>query len=155
MDFRPALYTYDPAKVTVSILGAVTIAEVTGYAPGTSIRIAPASPSFAKVEGIRGSATRVRHMARGGTIAFSLEERSWANVPLAGMLLADRTAGVGAAIALTVVDQHGLEIAVAPIAWIVGAPEWLKGEQPGVRTWGFECFRLELLNVVGSFLPGA
>lgn len=143
------LYNYDPRKVHVAIVGAVAvIPKVTGFAPGSSIRITAAAPAYFRIDGIRGQVARARAGLLAGTIGFVLEERSHVNALLQTVAAADRAAGSGI-VSVGVFDEHGLDIAVAPMAWIMGRPEWIKGAQAGTKTWLFDTDRLEMVNLGG------
>lgn len=134
------LRIYDSNAVTVSFAG-LPIEEPIN---GEFLRISWTSDAFVTTLGTNGVVTRAPTHDYRATIELELMQTSPSNTFLSGIWTADRnTRGGSGVAAFFVTDLNSIgTLYTAGNAWIRRGPDPSFSNEPGSRTWVFECDRL-------------
>lgn len=131
--------TWDPGQFVVSFRGNI----LTGFAPGTFLRVERNEDSFSLVVGSDGEAARARSRNRSGKVSVTLMQTSPSNDVLSAALAIDELGGDGTG-ALLVKDLSGRTIVEAESAWVTKPPGAEFGNEVGSREWTLETGRLDM-----------
>lgn len=139
-----AIKQYDPKKVAVIFAGL----PLSGFAPGTFVKVEYNEDAFSLEVGADGETTRVKNANMSGKITVTLMASSASNDDLSDLAVADRVSGEGTFAGL-IKDAKGTSNHAAATCWISKVPpaEYSK-EGNGTREWVVETD--ELLSYVGG-----
>jgi len=139
-----SLKTYNPKEVSV-IVGARVI---TGFAEDSKVIVARENDSWAKVAGVDGEVTRSKSNDKSGSITINLMQSSDDNAFLTALYQSDELSGAGV-VPVTVKDNSGTSLYIAPEAWIRKPPDSEFSREAGPREWILDCAELTM-NVGGN-----
>lgn len=136
-----AVETFRPQDVVATFNGV----PISGFAPGTFIKWARNSDSFALSVGSAGEAGRASSGDKSGTVAITLLQTSPVNGVLSALATVDEKTGDGVGL-LLVKDLSGLTVISAAAAWIKKPPDGELSNELTNREWVFETDNLEILD---------
>lgn len=137
------IYTYDPSKVELRIAGY----KLTGcISISTSFDARP----FKTVQGIRGTAARVRDKRTQVTLQVSILQTSMSNTVLSEIHRLDCAYGTGR-IELTLQDLSGETLLYSDAAYVDGYPDFEFSSEAGSRTWIIKCLTSRDVKVGSNF----
>lgn len=134
---------YDPAKILITF-GAIPIS---GFAPGTFLKIDASEDAFTLQVGADGEACRTRTNNNSGSVEISLLQSSRVNDLLSQQHELDKISinGLGC-VPLLIKDLQGGFIASAQKAWIRKRPSAEFGDAASARTWVIDTDDLRVID---------
>lgn len=117
--------------------------RITGFAPGSPLRVAYSAPQFAMEEGNDGLSLFRKNKRKGGRIEFSLMPNADANDVLSGIFNADFEAPGGLVLPVFVKD-NGRSRAAGEAARLETIPEVTRSDSGDVMAWAILVARLDL-----------
>ena len=140
------VFTYRPGEVVLTLCGYV----IEGW---SSIAVAPSSPVFKQIKGIRGKHTRVKLQDKAGTIKIALLQTSIANDVLSELLSLDRATGTGR-LEVVLKDTAGTSLFSSTTAYIEAFPEVTFSASQTERNWTILCDSMDSHFVGGNAEQG-
>lgn len=131
--------TYDPGQLVVSFRGNI----LTGFAPGTFLRVERNEDNFTLVVGADGEHARARSRNKSAKVTFTLMQTSASNDILSAAAATDEIGGDGTG-AFLAKDLSGRTVAEAEVAWVKKYPGLEFSNEVGNREWELESGRLAL-----------
>lgn len=136
-----AIKTYNPKRVVVSFLGQT----LTGFAPGTFIRVEYDEDAFSKYTGADGESARVQNANEGGNATCTLMQTSQSNDTLSALAIADRASGTAVG-PFMVKDLSGTTLCLSPNAWVKKIAGLERGKEATDSAWEFDLTDLKMVN---------
>lgn len=136
------MQTYDPTKVTLSILGNT----ITGYAPDSFVKVSRAEDGFMLTIGADGRGARTRNANKSGQIEITLLAASVSNDVLSALAVLDELTGQGVGPALIKDSSSLLSVAAAQNSWIKKIPDLERAKELGNVTWVIETDHIDIFN---------
>ena len=137
------VYTYDPSKVELRI--------ATYKLPGcSSISASFDVKPFKTVQGIRGTAARVRDKRKQVNIQVTVLQTSMTNSVLSEIHRLDCAHGTGR-MEITLQDLSGETLLYSDTAYIEGYPDFEFTSEAGTRTWVIKCMTSRDVKVGSNF----
>lgn len=125
--------TYDPAVVSVIVGGL----NITGFAPGAMIELAPDDPQWRDDYGVDGESARWRNLNPFDTLTLNMMQSSNGNLILSNLLNADIASQAGILPVLITDDNtSGIKSTyLSTRGWIAGPPRIGFAGSPTARSW--------------------
>lgn len=141
-----AEHAYNPARITLAVVGPIVIPQVIGFVPGSFVQVSRRRERFAMIVGLDGEVTRRRYRDRAGTITIALEAGSPSNPLLQALHTLDDLTQSGIA-TVFLRDRNGVvDLAIGTQCWISAPPPYQKGSRSGAVQWQFDAARLEIIH---------
>ncbi len=121
--------TYNPKDISIIIAGFI----MSGFSDD-KVRVFRESDAWTDESGADGEVVRYATNDKRGEIEITLLQTSSSNLTLSTLAKADELTGAGVFPAI-VKDNRGLDLHVAPTAWIVKIPEAKYSKTGNVRVW--------------------
>ncbi len=136
--------TYDPKDIIFNAAGFI----LTGYMNGTYVEVDRESNQVEDEVGAEGDVVRRLTNDKRGNIIVTLLQSSRSNLILSGLARADELSGNGI-FPVLVKDNRGLDMFLAPNAWIQKIPQIIYRDGIEGRKWIFRTNNLQM--VVGGY----
>jgi len=129
------MYTYSPSDVKASVLGF----DVTGYAEGAFIKIAPDAKTFSFKRAMDGSTMAIQNKFQTYTVTFSLQQSSPTNTWFHLLYKLFKRHGVAFIMPVLIKDTSGNTSFFATDCWFEGEPSSDFSNTLGTVEWVIKC----------------
>ena len=127
--------TYSAEQVIVTIGGRI----ITGFADGDFITASYSSDRYTAKAGADGEVARSKTADRMGTVEVVLAHTSAANAELTDLFKMNLMGGVDDIVDITIADLSGNGLVTASAAWLMTAPDFVRGKEISENSWTIQC----------------
>lgn len=143
----PQLGSYDPQKVVASLAGI----QLSGFAPGTFIKVSRNEDAFALAVGADGGGARTKNANRSGRIEMTFLHTAPVNDALQALYVIDDATGAGVGPFMLKDLSSDIGLVHAQNAWIMKLPDFERGKESGEITWIAETLDVEMFHSGNTF----
>ena len=127
--------TYSAEQVIVTVGGVI----VSGFTDGDFITASFSEDRYSAKAGADGEVARSKTASRMGTVEIVLAHTSAANAELSDLFKLSLIGGTDAPVDISVADLSGTGLVTASTAWLLTAPDFVRGMEVSDCTWVIQC----------------
>ncbi len=125
--------TYDPGDTSLVVTGTSLSAIISGFAPGTFIKVERDDEAFKKVTGPDGDTSRTKSGNKSGSVSVTLKQTSNSNAVFGAFAALDEASSTGT-FTCTLRDNLGNTVFAAE-AWVRKRPDMEYSDEETNREW--------------------